>query len=113
MQQGEFGKRLKRLRELRKRSQKQIADKVFVERKVISRYENGGSLPVELADDVLKALNGIYVLGADLSEETYRQIIKLVANDRKQRLRKEREKQNAVFQKQKERQKGAECQGRS
>lgn len=102
MQQGEFGARLKRLRKFRQKSQQQVANKIFVERKVISRYENGGNLPVELADDVLKALDCIYVLGADLSESAYREVVKVASRDRQRRRDEERRKQNEVFKRYRE-----------
>ena len=102
MQRGEIGKRLKRLRDHRQKSQQWLADRVHVERKTISRYENGGSVDADLADEVLRYLGGIHVLGVDLTDEESREVVKLIANMRKEKLRKEREKQNAVFQRYRE-----------
>ena len=102
MQRGEIGKRLKKLRELRGISQTALAKKCNISRRVIYNYERGCALSVDLADDVLKHLGGIYVLGADLTQEESREVVKMIANMRKERLRKEREKQNAVFQRYRE-----------
>ena len=69
----------------------------------VSKYENGfASLDVDLADQVLRALGGICVLGVDLTAEESREISRHIDSLRKEKLRKEREKQNAVFQKYRE-----------
>lgn len=103
MQRGEIGKRLRKLRELRRVSQKWLAEQTHVSRSSISKYENGfASLDVDLADQVLRALGGICVLGVDLTAEESREISRHIDSLRKEKLRKEREKQNAVFQKYRE-----------
>ena len=100
MQRGEIGKRLKKLREVRGVSQNWLARRVHVTRQAISFYENGRrSIDADLADQVLRALGGITVLGVDLDPEEAREVAGYIESLRKERLRKEREKQNEIFKK--------------
>ena len=99
MQKGEFGKRLKRLREFRKVSQSELARCMSVSRKVIYNYERGCAIDADLADEVLKKLGGIHVMGIDLTPEESRKVTQYIGSLRKQKLKEERKKQNEVFQK--------------
>ena len=69
MKRGEMGKRLRKLRILQKVTQTSLAKKLNIGRKVIYNYERGCSLDVDLADDILKELGAICILGVDLSDE--------------------------------------------
>lgn len=99
MQRGEIGKRLRRLRDHRGVSQNWLANKVHVSRQAISKYENGRGIDAELADEVLKSLGGIMVLGIDLEPDEALKVASYIGSLRKEKLRKERVKQNAVFEK--------------
>lgn len=107
MQRGEIGKRLKKLREVRGVSQNWLARRVHVTRQAISYYENGRrSIDADLADQVLRALGGITVLGADLDPEEAREVAGYIESLRKERLRKERAKQNEIFKKYRKKEEG-------
>lgn len=69
MKRGEMGKRLRKLRILQKVTQTSLAKKLNIGRKVIYNYERGCSLDVDLADDILKELGAICILGVDLTED--------------------------------------------
>lgn len=102
MQRGEIGKRLKKLRKYREVSQNWLAKKVHVSRQTISKYENGAGIDADLADEVLKSLGGIVVLGADLDPDEARMVAEYVGSLRKIKREKERSKRNEVFKKYRE-----------
>lgn len=84
MKRGEMGKRLKKLRLHQKKSQQWLANRVHVERKTISRYENGGGVDSDLADAVLKELGAICILGVDLTDDESLFIRRALSEYRKQ-----------------------------
>lgn len=102
MQRGEIGKRLKKLRELRGVSKTDLARTLNVDRKVIYNYERGCSLDADLADDVLKHLGGIHVLGVELTPEEARAVTRYIGSLRKEKREKERQRQNEIFKKYRE-----------
>lgn len=84
MKRGEMGKRLRKLRLHQRKSQQWLADRVHVERKTISRYENGGGVDTDLADAILKELGAICILGVDLTEDESLFIRRALSEYRKQ-----------------------------
>lgn len=88
MKRGEIGKRLKKLREFRGVSQNWLARRVHVTRQAISYYENSlRGIDADLADEILKALGGIVVLGIDLTDDEALFIRKALTTYRNQKAR--------------------------